>query len=803
MNDGLKTENRKKIACFHCGDACKNISIALDEKIFCCEGCKTVYQVLEENGLCDYYTMNLAPGTSSDKKLNVEKYAYLDNETVVSRLIDFTDDNITNLTLYIPNIHCSSCIWLLEQLYRIDPAITQSRVNFLKREISLSFSTGKTTLRKVVEILARLGYEPVINLDSVESAKKVTSNKRTYYKMGVAFFCFGNIMLLSFPEYFGLTITDENGFRELFGILSIILSLPVLLYADTDFFRSAWNGIKHKGLNMDVPISLGIIVMYSQSLYEIISGTGPGYMDTFAGLVFFMLTGRVFQDKTYQRLSFDRDYRSYFPVAVTIITQEKETTCPVSELKPGDRIVIHNEELIPVDSVITNGKGSIDYSFVTGENNPVEKVTGDKIFAGGKQTGSPIELEVLKKVSQSRLTQLWNEHNYSEPDNKHVSTVVNTLSKYFTTVVLLIAFTAFIYHYFNGSSRMAFQVFTAVLIITCPCALSLSYPFTLGNAMRILGKKKFYLKNTVVIEQLSRITHIIFDKTGTLTRGRSKLCVYNGKDLSGAEKVYVANLTAASLHPLSKIISQQFGTVPRITLSDFRETAGQGVEAVTEGVKVKIGSPAFTGMNISNSEKNHSVVCITFDDEPKGYFEIESAYREGLKEVTGSLSQHYSTELLSGDHDAERTTFATLFNDQRYNQSPADKLDRVKELQKGGKQVLMIGDGLNDAGALKQSDTGIAISDDTNNFSPASDIIMDAQAFKLIPQLMRYSKASMGVVYFSYLISLLYNVAGLWFAVQGMLSPLVAAIIMPLSTITIITLATAGSALMGKVVFKK
>jgi len=798
----VTTSIDNQITCFHCGDVCLNDPIKINEKPFCCEGCKLVYEILSENNLCDYYDLNTTPGLSKSTNTNGSGYEFLDDASIITKLISFTDGNKTTVTFNIPQIHCSSCIWLLEHLYRIEKGVNQSRVNFLKREVSITYENEHTSLRKTVELLDRIGYTPQLNLENVVTGYQSTDQKRIYFKLGVAFFCFGNIMLLSFPEYFGLSFLNDSSFYNLFRGLNILLALPVLLYADTDFFRSAWSGLKQKSLNIDVPISLGILVMFFRSIIEIISDTGPGYMDSFAGLVLFMLIGRQLQNSTYRRLLFERDYKSYFPVAVTVLENGATTSKVVSSIQPGDRVMIRNEELLPADAILLKGDANIDYSFVTGENIPVPKKSGDLIYAGGKQIGAPIELEVIKKVSQSRLTQLWNESNFNAGINKNISVLVNRVSRWFTLIVILIATTAGVYHYLTNTFIEALNVFTAVLIITCPCALALSYPFTMGNSMRILGRIKFYIRNTFVIENISRINHFIFDKTGTITNASGNTIDFIGDTLTAEQELMAFGLSSSSNHPLSRTIAEHLDTDSKISLSDFKEIAGQGISAVISGESISLGSSKFIGVE-SISTSNYTQVFLKINERVIGYFRLSGQIRNGIKDACQALRKKYDIELLSGDNELQKQNFDLLFDVQKYNQSPIEKLTRVKSLQNNNRKVMMIGDGLNDAGALKMSNVGVAVSDNTNSFSPASDAIIEAETLHRLPEIIKFSHWSMNVVYLSYFFSLTYNLIGLFFAVQGILTPLTAAILMPLSSTSIVVMATLGSSIGGKMIFNK
>lgn len=785
--------------CYHCGDACSDGVVAAHEKIFCCEGCKLVYEILQDNQLCGYYEFNASPGSKELKNKPGARYDFLDDTRVRDKLISFTDGDSTHITFFIPQIHCSSCIWLLEHLYRLNQGIVRSTVNFLKREVSIVFLEKSTSVREIAELLNRIGYSPKISLDQLEQKSGVPHNRQNWYRLGVAFFCFGNIMLISFPEYFGLDHVIEKDFRNLFGYLNILLSLPVLLYADTGFFKSAYHGLRQGRLNMDFPISLGIVVMYGRSLFEILSGTGAGYMDTFAGLIFFMLSGRLFQDKSYERLSFERDYKSYFPVAVTVIDKGREISKSISELQRGDRMLIRNEELIPADSMLIRGDGRIDYSFVTGESMPVSRKSGDRLFAGGKQTGAAIELEVISEVSQSRLTQLWNESNFNNHEKSaDITSITDQVSKIFTIVVILVACTAGAWYVGHDDWHKALNAFTAVLIITCPCALALSYPFTLGNSIRIYGRNGLYLKNTRVIEKLSYIDTVVFDKTGTLTHAGEAGIGYTGQALGDDEKSLVLSLCSQSNHPLSRMIARHLSGAERQPVSDFAESPGTGIEGVADGRHVRVGSGSFTGAepDLRGGKADYTCVHIAIDGVHKGVFTFKNVYRTGWRVLVQRLARQYNLHLISGDNNGEQEILSEAFgnrNQLHFNQKPDDKLKFIKSLQEQHKRVAMLGDGLNDAGALIKSEVGIAVTDNVNNFSPASDGILEAGSMNKLPEMIRFARSSMRIIFASYVISLLYNTAGTYIAVQGELSPLFAAIIMPVSTVTIVLFTTVAS----------
>jgi len=783
-------------ACIHCAADCGQNPTIWNEKKFCCNGCQQVYQLLNEYKLQQYYTLAQLPGIKAEEISYKGKYAFLDKEEIQIRIYEFYENNFAKLTFYIPAIHCISCIWLLEHLNKLNEGIKQSSVDFIKKTCSITFNTQEITLRQVVELLVSIHYIPEISHQSLEGKDKKKTNNALTYKIGIAGFIAGNVMLFSLPVYFnGKPLEGLLG--VFFSYISFILTLPLVFYCGSDYLISAWKAIRKKIINIDLPIALGILTLFFVTCYEIFTNTGQGYSDSLSGLLFFLLLGKWYQGKTYEALSFDRNYKSYFPVAVTKRTEIGEENILLKDIKVDDLLLIRNKELIPADAVLVDGIGLIDYSFVSGESTPIRKEIGEPLYAGGIQVQGAITIKVAKEVSQSHLTQLWNQSETKQQPTKHLLTLIDRISVYFTLIIVSVAIAGFLYWWLHGQFHVAVLVFTSVLIITCPCALALSLPFTMGNSIRLLGLQGVYLKNTQIIENLTKIDCIVFDKTGTITIPDQNNITYTGTVLSDKDMIAIVSLVRQSTHPLSQALSKYFEETITLPVAGYVEISGKGSFGIVNECRVRLGSAAYLGVENINIDDRSAKVYIEIDTIYFGYFTIGNKYREGFLEVAKILKQNFKLYLLSGDNPSEKEFLKTYFEEDAllFEQTPQDKMNFIRKLQEKGHYVLMAGDGLNDAGAFMQSNVAVSVADDIYHFSPAGDIIIEAGKFQNINKIIRFSKQSLNIVKISLTISFIYNILGLIYALSGSMSPVVAAILMPISSVSVVAIAIFGTKL--------
>jgi Cu+-exporting ATPase len=787
-------------ACFHCGLPCPDDTFAKAEKNFCCQGCLIVHDLLAESGLDHFYDLNSHPGVTIGQAPRQGQWDYLNEPALQEKLLDFTNGKTSRITLQIPAIHCVACVWLLENLFRLHPGVGRSQVNFPKREVAITFDPLSINLSQLVGLLASIGYEPRLTLSELDKTAADRTRKRQWLQVGVAGFAFGNIMLFSLPGYLGLDSLSGPVFRAVFGYVCLALALPVVVYSASDYWRSALLSFRQRTLTLDVPIALGLAALYTQSAYEIIFAHGEGYLDSLAGLIFFLLCGRVFQQKTHERIAFDRDYKCFFPLSVIRKQGAAEEAVAISNLRIGDHLILRNGELIPADARLLRGEACIDYSFVTGESEPTRKQAGAYLYAGGKQVGGAIELETVKPVSQSYLTSLWNDAAFSKNREDNLNTLTNRYSRRFTRLVIGIALAAALAWVLSGQTARGIKAFTSVLIVACPCALALAAPFTLGTTQRLLARLQVFLKNSLILERIADVDTIVFDKTGTLTAAQgSSVEFYPAAglgQLSADDSAKVGALARQSTHPYSAHIARRFASTTPLPVESFHEEAGAGLSGNVNGVKVLLGSTALLerhGLHVLHQvPPAGSHVCLGIDGRFHGTFVIRNTVLQDVDRLLADLGRTHEITLLSGDNEREKDRFTGLFGHQsklHFNQSPIDKLSFIRELQQSGKTVMMVGDGLNDAGALKQSDVGVAVVERVGAFSPASDVIIPATEIGRLAKIVELSRKATRIVRWSFVISAGYNAVGVAIAAAGVLSPLVCAILMPLSSVSVVLFA--------------
>jgi P-type Cu+ transporter len=776
-------------ACAHCGDVCEQGGISDGEHSFCCDGCRSVYEILRSHDLCTYYDLDSKPA-SSMKGTTSDEFAALDDPGIARHFIEFESAAHRRLRFEIPSMHCASCVWLLEQLDRLDPGIRASEVDLMRKVVRVEIDPGRTTTRSVATLLASIGYRPLIRAEGAAGSSPAI--RKIYLQLGVAGFAAGNVMMFSIARYFAGPSGMAPSLIMLFDVLSIVLSIPVLVYSASSWWRSAWSAVRRKTVNLDVPVALGIAVLFVRSVVDIVLGRSEGFLDSFTGLVFFLLIGRLFQQKAFDAVSFDRTYRSFFPLSVRVERRGEEHIVGVDAVAVGDAMLVRNGEVIPCDAVMLSRVGYVDYSFVSGESVPVECTEGSIVYAGGRVVGGQMRLTATKVVSHGYLASLWDKAGQRTPRTR-LTHLADLFGKYFTIGAVGVAMVGAMV--WLPDLRMSVDVLTAVLIIACPCALTIAAPATLGSAMALLGRRGVFIKNIGVLLDLAPVDTVVVDKTGTLTSTTHEVR-WSGREVTADEVAAIASVAAQSTHPVSRSIAA-FHDLPPSTVADVTEHPGQGIVGRVGDLTVQIGSASYVN---APDERSDVAAWVAIDGTVAGAYVLQAQLRDGIGDMLCELRERVRVRLLSGDTERDRPMFREHFDDaeMRFRATPFEKVEDLRRVRSDGGHVLMIGDGLNDAGAMAEADVAVAVTEDTATLVPACDVIMRAAQLPDVPRLLRYARQMKRVIWWNLAFSMVYNVLGLWLAIAGLLSPVIVAIMMPVSSLIVIGVSVAGARWYGR-----
>lgn len=792
----LAKTNHSGVACAHCGEPVPSIALQGNdnEPMFCCAGCRSVYELLQSHQMCDYYTLSDRAGVSQQALRNTEtEYIVLDKPEVAQKFTEWKIGGTARMRFQIPTMHCSSCVWLLDQLHRFDPGIRSSSVDFVAKAVAVEFDIEQIPASQVAWLLHRLGYEPLLRVEGGEGVREsahAETSRQLYTRLGIAGFAFANVMVFSVSAYYAGGMTElPVELQQLFPILSIVLSIPVLLYSAQPWFASAWSGLRAvirdkagwRAWTLDIPVALGMLALFVRSVIDLVTGTGDGFLDSFTGLVFFLLAGRIILHKTYAGISFDRTYRSFFPLSARKEGKGTTEVVAIEKIVVGDTLVLRNAEVVPTDCVLLDPVAYVDYAFVTGESVPVECVQGQIVYAGGRIVGKTARLSATKDVSHAYLSSLW-ERSSPKQERTRYERISDRFGFVFTIGTMAIATIAFVA--WLPDVTAALTVVTAVLIIACPCALTIAAPVALGAAMTALGKRGIYLRAPRTIVDLLDIDVVAFDKTGTLTSHNSQLDT-SALQATSEEWCLVQALATQSTHPVSQSIVGN-SDVGKHSLDAIEEFPGKGIRGIVDGIPVLIGTASFVNAPLINSEGTHVAV--------------DGRYLGVLHTLPTIHDQHRLQQLpqlrllISGDSPRDEAHFKALFADKMlFNQTPIDKVNTVERLKEAGKRVLMVGDGLNDASALRAADVSVSVTSSTSTLAPASDVVMRAESIGNVASLLSYASRIRSVIWYSFVFSMLYNVVGLGLAVSGQLTPVITAIIMPLSSLIVIGISVWGA----------
>ena len=816
-NTNLQSDN-----CYHCqlplpDNEVVETSIDGQVRSFCCHGCSSVAETIHGAGLGGFYDRILEGEQLAPPPELADALAMYDLDEVQQEFVA-TDNELSEVQLLVEGVHCAACVWLIENSLRRQSGVAEARVNLSGRKLKLRWDRARQPLSKLLELLGTLGYKAVpFDPNSAEDSFK-KQNRHLLFRMGFAAFAMMNLMWTSIALYSG---ADQGEFRGLFHWVGLALATPTLIYSGYPFFRGAWFSIKNLRPNMDLPIAIGVTITYLYSAYITFTGSDVGevYFDTVVNFLFVILVGRYLEAMSKRKaLASTQRLLDLQPrVATRLDAEGQQELVAIRAVNKGDRVLVKPGDRIPVDGVVVEGSSQIDEAMLTGESVPVSKTVGAQVNTGTLNGSGSLVIEVTGLLADSALGQIIHLVEDAQSSRAPIQRLADRIVPWFVMVTISLALASFAWWWGSGIEQ-ALMVATSVLIITCPCALGMATPMSIAVASGLGARHGILVKNGEVLERLSAIRHFVFDKTGTLTEGRMRLTALvteqqhwkldSDSPLSAdsAELLrQVAEIEQLSEHPIARAItecaSQQQISLGSGDAAAFSSTAGRGVQGVCSGQTLLIGTPVWLDQQqVKRSEaleqaaaeldrRGVSSVRVARDGVEIGLIAVEDRIRDGARELIDRLkAQGAEITLLSGDRRQTAEAVAEQLGGMEVIAEvlPQDKDRTIAALQARGHEVVMIGDGVNDAPSLVRADVGIALGSGTDVSIASADIVLLSSELARVDQAVHLSQRTLRTVRQNIGLSFAYNGIMVPLAMMGMVTPLVAAITMPISSLFVI-----------------
>ncbi len=753
--------------CLHCKTEFKGKSD------YCCMGCASAHKIISGFGLDSFY--KFLESQTERKKLNLQN-TQIEEDVDMTEFVIKDENNSFTLNLFIEGLHCSSCVWLIEEALKKQPDITHARLNMSTRRLVIKWNGKKKQGNEYTKLIRKMGYKATAfdpaNLKTEENKEQ----KNLLMALAVAGFASGNIMLMSVALWSTSQEVMGIATRDFIHLISAIIAIPTILFSGRVFFKSALLALKSNRTNMDVPISIAIILTTLVSIWEWLESAEHTYFDSVTMLVFFLLIGRYLDIKSKNKARSAASEMLNMMSSSAMLVQKDGSlkSIPASKISIGDIIQVLVGDKIPVDGKIIEGETEIDTSIITGESIPKEHSIGAEVFAGSINLSKAIKVKVSKPSEKSLISEVIKLMEKAEDSSTKYNSISEKALKAYSYLIYFggSAAFAFWYLYLGAEFKDSLVIAISVLIITCPCAFGLAIPTVQVITSGKLFKKGIMLKNGNALEVLSNITHVVFDKTGTITLGKPKLT--NLKQINKAHFKIAASMAARSNHPYSKAIVAEFGG--KLLELDVKEVSGVGLECKHKGKSYKLGK-AIQG------------VCLTENDIEIAIFNFKDEIKEDAKSIIKQLNNlNISTELLSGDNEIEVKRIAKLAGIKNFKASvlPNEKAEEIERLKSSGANVLMVGDGLNDAPALAYADVSMSPSTAIDITQNSADIVFQGHKLSPVIDIIKIAKKSVSIIKQNFGIAFIYNFIAIPIAFMGYVTPLVAAAAMSFSSILVV-----------------
>ncbi|WP_271273904.1 heavy metal translocating P-type ATPase [Aliamphritea hakodatensis] len=795
--------------CFHCGldvPANAGYSAEINGQLqpMCCPGCQAVAEAIAAGGLENYYkhrTGDAQSPNTADRNHSQQRLAELklyDEASVQQSFVNTLSDGSKQAALVIEGITCAACVWLLEHHLSALEGVTQASVNMTNHRAQISWNPDQIELSTILGAIYSIGYQGHPYHPNKEEQLLAAETRRATRRLGIAGIFTMQIMMLAAAIYADSNNQLEQQFITFIRWASFVLATPVVFYAARPFFDAAWRDLKTRSLTMDVPVSIAIGGAYTASVWATATASGEVYFDSVSMFTFFLLVGRYLEMKARHRTGrAGNSLLNLLPASATVIRDGQEVLIPATDLKTGDRVIVKPGHTVSADGIIIAGNSSIDESALTGEYLPLNKQPGDKVVGGTINVENPLEIEVTDVGAESKLSSVVRLLDRAHQEKPAVAKTADKIAGYFVAAVLITAITVALI-WWNIAPEHALWVTLSVLVVTCPCALSLATPTALTAATGALRENGILITRGHVLESLSHATHIVFDKTGTLTEGNLSLQQTITLDALNYTRCLdiAAALEAHSEHPIAKAFHPHCEEFQIAPATDLRNHIGEGLEGTVDGIRYRIGKPEFASSDCPKvlsyqdaPDNNGQWLLLVTEQTPLAWFCLNDPLRKYAAQSVQKLQQQGLTvTMLTGDNSAAVGAVSQQLNiDQVISGvSPEEKLQHVQQLQAEGARVIMVGDGINDIPVLAGAQISIAMGAATDLAKTNADAVLISSDLQRLPQALNHAKKTQRIIRQNLGWALVYNIIALPLAASGLIAPYMAAIGMSASSLVVV-----------------
>ncbi len=793
LTSGAAAAPRTRVICTHCGlEVPTGLVDAGAERQFCCTGCRTAFDILHEHGLDQYY--RLGELREEAVRPTGRMYEEFDHDAFHKLYVQRRPDGLAQADLYLEGVHCASCVWLVERVPLLLPGVAAAELEIRRSLARVIWDPASVPLSRVARMLDSLGYPPHPFRGVQRDAIRRREDRAMLVRIGVAGAIAGNIMLAAFALYAGWLGGMEHEWQLFFRWLSFLLVTPALLWPGRVFFSGAWAALRTRTLHMDVPVALGLAVGYLQGAVNTVRDSGPIYFDGLALLIFLLLVGRYLQQRG-QRAAADGAELLYSLTPSTARVAEDDGSVremPSEALLPGMVLDVRPGETLAADGVVTRGESRLNTALLTGESHPVPAAEGSEVFAGTVNLSSPLRVRVEQAGESSRVAKILMQVEESARRKAPVVETANRMAAWFVGVVLLLAAITFVIWEIRDPAR-AVDNAISLLIVTCPCALALSTPLAVSMAIGRAARAGIFIKGGDVVETLARPGLLFLDKTGTITEGRTGLVRWTGPDWV---RPLVLALEADSTHPIAAGFRAAWPDVVAPAADGSVHVVGGGVRGRVAGHDVVVGSPRFVLAEaaptepVAGTEASLTPVLVAVDGRVVASAGLGDPVRPDAAAAVRALrARGWDVRILSGDAPAVVRAVAGALDlpaDECVGGAAPEDKRRVVEAARDGRAVVMVGDGVNDAAAMAAASVGVGVHGGAEACLATADVYLTQSGLAPLGQLMRGAGRTMGVIRRNLAFSLVYNLVGAGLAMAGAINPLVAALMMPASSLTVV-----------------